>query len=303
MSLSRNHQDLFHHPTLSDHLNLFQSLLDAKDLTSEKALALHNIIRTELERPQQNSSSVYRRYSQVMESLRRQMPEVYEQVFNGWQQRRQVTSSVQRMVGPERTRPTESEEGLEEPRAGIPENAKGGHATLDQEEPRETLEEEGGEPEEEHEEPEEEEEAEKEETEKEEEFEEESEEETGKEEEKEKAEKEESEEEKEGEKEEEDREEKTEEEEKSEEEVKEKEEEPEEKGAAEQEEAEVEPEAQEEAEAESEAISESAGAETEVESEAESDHMAAEAAEAATEAEEGPEAPELGEEEPPMEAE
>ncbi len=295
MSLSRNHQDLFHHPTLSDHLNLFQSLLDAKDLTSEKALALHNIIRTELERPQQNSSSVYRRYSQVMESLRRQMPEVYEQVFNGWQQRRQVTPSVQRMVGPERTRLTESEEGLEEPRAGIPENVKSGHATLDQKEPRETLEEEGGEHEEE-------EEAEKEETEKEEELEEESEEETGKEEEKEKEEKEEGEEEREGEKEEES-EEKTEEEEKSEEEVEEKEEEPEEKGAEEQEEAEVEPEAQEEAEAESEAISESAGAETEVESEAESDHMAAEAAEAATEAEEGPEAPELGEEKPPMEAE
>src|ERR1051325_366668 len=202
MPLSQDHHDLFHQPTVSDHLNLFQSLLDTKDLTSEKALALHNIIRTELERPQQNRS-VYRRYSQVMESLHREMPEVYEQVVNGWQEKRQVITSTPRAVEAERTPAAESEAEFEEPRAGIQESGKGGPETSPQEESQETLEKEGEEPEEEHEESEEEEETEKEETEKEEEREEESEEEAEPEEEKENEEKEEGEEEEEGEKEEE----------------------------------------------------------------------------------------------------
>src|ERR1051325_6971899 len=217
MPLSQDHHDLFHQPTVSDHLNLFQSLLDTKDLTSEKALALHNIIRTELERPQQNRS-VYRRYSQVMESLHREMPEVYEQVVNGWQEKRQVITSTPRAVEAERTPAAESEAEFEEARAGIQESGKGGPETSQQEESQETLEKEGEEPEEE---------TEKEETEKEEKLEEEREEET--------EEKEEGEEEKEGEKEERENEEETEEEEKGEEEVEESEE-PEEEGAEEQEE-------------------------------------------------------------------
>src|SRR6266487_748136 len=197
MPISQDHHDLFRSSDISDKLDLLQSLLDSKDLTSDKALALLNIIRGEFEQPQRHNSSVYRRYSQVMEFLHKQMPEVYEQVVNAWQQRRPVAPStkptIQSLISEpmkaasETTRTIEAEAGLEEPREDIEEPAKGGHETISRAEPQEALKEEIGETEEEHEESEEEheEESEKEETEKEEEIEEESEKETEKEEEKE----------------------------------------------------------------------------------------------------------------------
>src|SRR5512142_3059147 len=89
MPLSLNHRDLFHIPDTMDKLNLLQSLSYYKDLTSDHALALINIVRADLEQPQGASASMYRRYSEVTTSLRRQMPDVYEQMAAAWQQRRQ----------------------------------------------------------------------------------------------------------------------------------------------------------------------------------------------------------------------
>jgi hypothetical protein len=94
MPISQGHRDLFRDPNTVDKLNFFQSLLDSKDLISDLALALINIIRSELERPQRQSASAYRRYSEVTGSLCKQMPEVYGQVVEAWQQRRQEASSV-----------------------------------------------------------------------------------------------------------------------------------------------------------------------------------------------------------------
>jgi hypothetical protein len=71
-------------------LNFFQSLLDSKELISDLALALIIIIRADLEHPQKQSASVYRHYSDVITSLCRQMPEIYEQVVIAWRQRRPV---------------------------------------------------------------------------------------------------------------------------------------------------------------------------------------------------------------------
>ena len=85
MSLSQDHSNLFRRSDVTDKLSLLQSLLDSRDLTPVQAIALLNNIRAELETPQTNRSSVYRRYAQVMESLRRAMPEVHEEVVQAWE--------------------------------------------------------------------------------------------------------------------------------------------------------------------------------------------------------------------------
>lgn len=90
MPTSQNYRELFRHPSTVDKLNFFQSLLNAKDLISDLALALIIVIRTELEKPERQSPAAYRRYTEVIEALCTQMPEVYEQVAEAWRQRRPV---------------------------------------------------------------------------------------------------------------------------------------------------------------------------------------------------------------------
>ncbi|HEX2997160.1 MAG TPA: hypothetical protein VHP14_20225 [Anaerolineales bacterium] len=94
MPISQNHRDLFRAPNTSDRLNLLQSLVDLKDLTSDLALALINIVRAELEQPQKQNASVYRRYAEVIICLYQQMPDVYQQMVHAWQERRRGTQSV-----------------------------------------------------------------------------------------------------------------------------------------------------------------------------------------------------------------
>jgi X-linked retinitis pigmentosa GTPase regulator len=89
---SRNHH-LFRKPSAAEKLDLFQSLLDSKDLTFDQALALLRTIRADLENPKANRSSVYVRYGQLMESLHKQLPEVYEQVANAWRTKRGLLHS------------------------------------------------------------------------------------------------------------------------------------------------------------------------------------------------------------------
>ncbi len=170
MSISH---DLFRNPSTVDKLDLLQSLSDAQDLTSDQALALINIIRSELGRPQTQNASTYRRYSEVTTSLSRQMPEVYEQMAAAWTQRRQAAASAGSplralMQGPAKAasatgRKSESDEESDEE---AEEAAKGGKESA-RAESREASEE-SGEKEEEHEEEEEEEKEEKEDGEKEE---------------------------------------------------------------------------------------------------------------------------------------
>lgn len=88
MSTSQNFHDLFRNPGILDQLNLLLALAESQHLTSDLTLALINIVRAELEQPQKQSSSAYRRYSEVTNCLDRQVPEIYEQVVHAWRQRR-----------------------------------------------------------------------------------------------------------------------------------------------------------------------------------------------------------------------
>jgi hypothetical protein len=108
MPISQNHRDLFRPSNTLDELNLFLSLVDTRDLTSDLTLALINIVRSELEKPQKQSSAAYRRYSEVITCLCTQMPEIYEQVVDTWQQRRPVL--ITRPMGPaqQELRPSEA---------------------------------------------------------------------------------------------------------------------------------------------------------------------------------------------------
>jgi hypothetical protein len=110
MPISQDHRALFRCPGTTDKLNLLQSLADAKDLTSIQALALIHIIRAELEQPQKQSASAYRRYSEVIRSLRVQMPDIHEQVVNLWQQRQQASSAMPTTESEEREPPGEGTE-------------------------------------------------------------------------------------------------------------------------------------------------------------------------------------------------
>lgn len=89
MSIPQGRRDLFRNPNTVDKLNFLQTLLESKDLISDLALALINIIRSELEQPQKQNAAAYRRYSQVITSLCTQVPDVYEHVVKAWWQRRQ----------------------------------------------------------------------------------------------------------------------------------------------------------------------------------------------------------------------
>lgn len=93
MPTSQCPRDLFCPPSTLDELNFFRSLLDSKDLTCNLTLALINIVRAELEKPQKQGPAAYRRYSEVVTSLYKQMPDVYEQVVAAWQQRRRDSSA------------------------------------------------------------------------------------------------------------------------------------------------------------------------------------------------------------------
>ena len=84
------HRELFQPSNIFDRLSFFQSLLDSRDLTADQAFALLNTIRLELETPQSHKSIAYTRYGQVMESLHREMPEVYEQIVNAWKAKRGI---------------------------------------------------------------------------------------------------------------------------------------------------------------------------------------------------------------------
>ena len=316
MPISQNHHDLFHASGTMEKINLFQTLLETRTLTSMEALALLNTIHAELGNPQTHDPNTYKQYALAMEALEREMPDIHKEVTEKWADL-QYVHKLREEKGEDHSEDIDSDDGKrkptlkrhkitgEHPLAQIEENEKKEAEPAEEsdalegegEEAGEEGEEEGEEKEEEEEKKEEEGEEEEEEEEKEEEGEEEEKEEEGEEEEEEGKEEEEEKEENE-EEEEEEGEEKEEDEEKEEEEGKEEEKEKEEKEEVEEKEEEVETE----------------GEAEEHEAAEEADHMATEAAEAAEEAEsehgkveaEMPEIEETNitiedEEEPPME--
>ena len=96
---SGNRQHLFRKSSAAEKLDLFQSLLDSKEITVDTALALLSTIRAELENPKANPSSVYVRYGQLVESLYKQMPDMYDQIVSAWRTRRGLLQSEQGITG------------------------------------------------------------------------------------------------------------------------------------------------------------------------------------------------------------
>jgi hypothetical protein len=96
--MAQDYHALFHRSTIFDHLSLFRSLLDSRDLTADQAFALFHTIRLELETPQAHKSTAYVRYGQVMELLHRDMPDVYEQLVSTWKVKRGIVPAPQEIA-------------------------------------------------------------------------------------------------------------------------------------------------------------------------------------------------------------
>src|SRR5512146_3145998 len=103
MSTSGTYRDLFVHAATPGKLDLFHSLLDAKELTFDEALALLSAVHVDLEKPKAHPSSMYMRYAETFETFHQQMPDVHDQVVNAWRAKRGIVSlkanSVQGFLG------------------------------------------------------------------------------------------------------------------------------------------------------------------------------------------------------------
>jgi hypothetical protein len=84
MSVSQNYKELFRHTTITEIVSMFQSLLDARDIAPEEALALAGAIHAGLRNPQGQDGSIYARYARLMALLRYGMPEIHEHVVADW---------------------------------------------------------------------------------------------------------------------------------------------------------------------------------------------------------------------------
>ena len=84
MSTSSNRKELFRNPTIEDKLNFFQLLLDTRNLTGDMAFALLKVIHDELSSQQQPDGPATKRYALSFASLRYYVPEIFQQVTEGW---------------------------------------------------------------------------------------------------------------------------------------------------------------------------------------------------------------------------
>lgn len=91
MNISFNRRDLFKNSTIKDKLNLFQLLFETKSLTADLALALLTIIHQELNDHQKPDRTVFKRYAEAIESLRFNVPDLLQQIVDGWKAHQNVT--------------------------------------------------------------------------------------------------------------------------------------------------------------------------------------------------------------------
>ncbi len=94
MNISFDRRDLFKNSTIKDKLNLFQLLFETKSLTADLALALLKIIHRELNDHQKPDRTVFKRYAEVIESLRFHVPDLLQQIVDGWKAHQNVTPEV-----------------------------------------------------------------------------------------------------------------------------------------------------------------------------------------------------------------
>ena len=91
MNISFNRRDLFKNSTIKDKLNLFQLLFETKSLTADLALALLKIIHQELNDHQKPDRTVFKQYAEAIESLRFNVPDLLQQIVDGWKAHQNVT--------------------------------------------------------------------------------------------------------------------------------------------------------------------------------------------------------------------
>ena len=84
MTISSTRKDLFRNSTIGDKLNLFQFLFDAQELTADLTLALLKVIHEDLNNHQKPDRTVFRRYARAVSSLRYYVPDMFQQVLDGW---------------------------------------------------------------------------------------------------------------------------------------------------------------------------------------------------------------------------
>ena len=81
----QNRKKLFKYTTTPEIVSMFRSLLDARDIAPEEALALAGAIHAGLRRPRKNDGSVYAQYARTMALLQHSMPDTDKYVAANWQ--------------------------------------------------------------------------------------------------------------------------------------------------------------------------------------------------------------------------
>lgn len=84
MHLSEPHKELFRPAAASDVLSMFQSLLEARDILPQEALALAGAVHAGLRKPREQAGTVYAGYARAMALLRHALPEIHEHVTANW---------------------------------------------------------------------------------------------------------------------------------------------------------------------------------------------------------------------------
>ena len=84
MSITQNHKELFRYATITEIISMFQSLLDARDIAPQEALALAGAIHAGLRKPQDLDGTAYARYAQAMALLNHYLPDIHQHVVANW---------------------------------------------------------------------------------------------------------------------------------------------------------------------------------------------------------------------------
>jgi len=92
--ITSKHKDLFRNPTTEDKLTLFGLLLDANELTVNLTLALLKSIHGELKNNQNSDRSLFKRYAEVIESLRYRMLDTFQLAVIAWKHYQSASTTI-----------------------------------------------------------------------------------------------------------------------------------------------------------------------------------------------------------------
>jgi hypothetical protein len=81
-------REFFRTPSITDKLNLFRALFDSQELNVDVALAMLKVIHRELGDEKTRDRSAYKRYAEVIESLRYHKAEMLQEVAEAWRKGR-----------------------------------------------------------------------------------------------------------------------------------------------------------------------------------------------------------------------